>query len=657
MGGSSSQPHTEQPISFQETTRDDSLVEVTGPPLKSKSKPTRGHQNRTVQNEDAAWHIAWTNEEEITLCKGWVHVSESSKLGCRRVELETNINIIGHFLTMKLKPEYHLNFVIVGGFKRKKRDKIAFTRSSLRNRHIVPGDGVIILSDVIRTYKGRRQELCDGVRIPSHEGYQNIIEWEQCGAFAIRHHPFGAKRMLIPWTSVRGSKPISYGFFKTCSNWLECLPAGSISTWEDLTARFLAQFFPPGRTSKFRNDILMFKQHQGESLSEAWTRFKDLLQKVPHHGIDLWLQIQIFYDHVSFHLKSKIDRVAGGKLRYKNTEESWEIIENLALYNHEGWNDPRDFAKLRRVSKNNKVVNKNVIKPEKSNVVEPIEEVDEKEEVEDGTNDEPVRSVNGGLMGEKVEQLVEIPRSQPVGFYLKHKINKELIEGLVGKILRLSAGSAIRLTDEELVGTDIRLSLASHSYIYLLGIDEDVLVEIADFIYTIDFVILDIKEDKRRPFILGTLFLATTRAGIRFDKGVITLRSGKNRVNFHKILKFLCKIEEEAENDIDPVTPISTVIFDEENLEFLGVSYGRFLDDYLTSLFFPFIRLFGICEAFGENTHDLDSIWEETRQDCSFTRSGFKNRHTRPGDDVTILSDAVRTYKGRSQELCDGVRM
>nr|GEU97790.1 retrovirus-related Pol polyprotein from transposon TNT 1-94 [Tanacetum cinerariifolium] len=26
---------------------------------------------------------------------------------------------------------------------------------------------------------------------------------------------------------------------------------------------------------------------QGESLSEAWTRFKDLLQKVPHHGIDL----------------------------------------------------------------------------------------------------------------------------------------------------------------------------------------------------------------------------------------------------------------------------------------------------------------------------------------------------------------------------------
>ncbi|GKA52470.1 hypothetical protein Tco_0745785 [Tanacetum coccineum] len=45
-------------------------------------------------------------------------------------------------------------------------------------------------------------------------------------------------------------------------------------------------------TAKLRNDILMFQQHHGESLSEAWTCFKDLLQKFPHHGIDLWLQVR-----------------------------------------------------------------------------------------------------------------------------------------------------------------------------------------------------------------------------------------------------------------------------------------------------------------------------------------------------------------------------
>ncbi|GJR93858.1 zinc finger, CCHC-type containing protein [Tanacetum coccineum] len=65
------------------------------------------------------------------------------------------------------------------------------------------------------------------------------------------------------------------------SNWIERLSTGSITIWEDLTTRFLAQFFPPRRIVKLRNDILLFQQHHGESLSEAWTHFKDLLQKVP----------------------------------------------------------------------------------------------------------------------------------------------------------------------------------------------------------------------------------------------------------------------------------------------------------------------------------------------------------------------------------------
>ncbi|GKC09696.1 gypsy type transposase [Tanacetum coccineum] len=46
--------------------------------------------------------------------------------------------------------------------------------------------------------------------------------------------------------------PAVYFYFSLrdqASNWLERLPAGSISTWEDLTTRFLAQFFPPRRTA------------------------------------------------------------------------------------------------------------------------------------------------------------------------------------------------------------------------------------------------------------------------------------------------------------------------------------------------------------------------------------------------------------------------
>ncbi|GKB66076.1 zinc finger, CCHC-type containing protein [Tanacetum coccineum] len=101
---------------------------------------------------------------------------------------------------------------------------------------------------------------------PSHEGYKNTIEL-----------PIG--NTMVPLRS------------DTIRYWLECLPAGSITTWEDLTTRFLAKFFPSGRTVKLHNDILMFQQHLVESLSEVWTHFKDLLQKFPHHGINLWLQV------------------------------------------------------------------------------------------------------------------------------------------------------------------------------------------------------------------------------------------------------------------------------------------------------------------------------------------------------------------------------
>nr|GEX44061.1 MAK10-like protein [Tanacetum cinerariifolium] len=84
---------------------------------------------------------------------------------------------------------------------------------------------------------------------------------------------------------------------------------------------------------------------EGESLSETWTRFKDLLQKLHHHGIDLWLQVQIFYDHVNPVTRRTIDQSPDGKLRDRNAKESWKLLENLPLYDNESWNDPRDFAK------------------------------------------------------------------------------------------------------------------------------------------------------------------------------------------------------------------------------------------------------------------------------------------------------------------------
>ncbi|GKD35926.1 hypothetical protein Tco_1251435, partial [Tanacetum coccineum] len=49
--------------------------------------------------------------------------------------------------------------------------------------------------------------------------------------------------------------------------------------------------------------------------------------------------------HVNPVTRQTIDQSASGKLRDLNAEESWALLEDLALYNNESWNDPRDFAK------------------------------------------------------------------------------------------------------------------------------------------------------------------------------------------------------------------------------------------------------------------------------------------------------------------------
>ncbi|GKC15443.1 zinc finger, CCHC-type containing protein [Tanacetum coccineum] len=180
---------------------------------------------------------------------------------------------------------------------------------------------------------------------PSHEGYKNTIELlVDNNVVPLRSDTIRLVQNGCSFHELRSEDPNQH--LKDFLKLVDSLDLdGSITTWEDLTTRFLAQFFPPGRTAKLRNDILMFQQHHGKSLSKAWTRFKDSLQKVPHHGIDLWLQVQIFYDHVNPVTRLTIDQSAGGKLRDLNSKVSCALLEDLALYDNESWNEPRDFAK------------------------------------------------------------------------------------------------------------------------------------------------------------------------------------------------------------------------------------------------------------------------------------------------------------------------
>ena len=66
--------------------------------------------------------------------------------------------------------------------------------------------------------------------------------------------------------------------------------------------------------------------------------------------------------------------------------------------------------------------------------------------------------------------------------------------------------------------------MADISLTYPKGIIEDVLVKVDKFIFPVDFVVLDMEEDKAAQIILGRPFLATGQTLIDVKNRELTLR-------------------------------------------------------------------------------------------------------------------------------------
>ncbi|GJR91617.1 hypothetical protein Tco_0215628 [Tanacetum coccineum] len=118
---------------------------------------------------------------------------------------------------------------------------------------------------------------------------------------------------------------------------------------------------PRNTSFPFQNNSLMFQQHQDESPYDAWTRFKNLIQRVPHHVLNLWSLTQFFYDHVDRYTKIDINHVAGGNLRRLSVEEAWETIEDYAQFDKQYKNptstiSDQTIANLKAQLVENKVV-------------------------------------------------------------------------------------------------------------------------------------------------------------------------------------------------------------------------------------------------------------------------------------------------------------
>ncbi|XP_047942786.1 uncharacterized protein LOC125189564 [Salvia hispanica] len=130
-------------------------------------------------------------------------------------------------------------------------------------------------------------------------------------------------------------------------------------------------------------------------------------------------------------------------------------------------------------------------------------------------------------------------------------IRCQIGEGKVDKAL-CDLGSSINLMPLKyyeklnigpLKTSDVTLRLADNSSIKTVGMIEDVLVKVDDFIFPADFIVFDMKVDKNVPLILGRDFLATCKALIDVGRGVITISDNYSHSTY-KIESEMLKFEE-----------------------------------------------------------------------------------------------------------------
>ena len=90
-----------------------------------------------------------------------------------------------------------------------------------------------------------------------------------------------------------------------------------------------------------------------------------------------------------------------------------------------------------------------------------------------------------------------------------------------------------RLNLGELTPTTMTLKMADRTLAHPEGILEDVLIKVGKFIFLVDFVVIDIEEDKQVPLLLGRPFLATGATLIDVKKGELNLKVGNEAVHFN----------------------------------------------------------------------------------------------------------------------------
>ena len=127
---------------------------------------------------------------------------------------------------------------------------------------------------------------------------------------------------------------VPFTLSEEAEKWFYSLPAGNITTWEQMEKTFLDEYFPASVYIRKRYDIVNFKQKEGESLGDAYKRFKRCLVACPTHNMDQTEQMKMFVNGLKMKTKQLIDTAVGGSSNFTTATGMKNIIEAVAANEH-----------------------------------------------------------------------------------------------------------------------------------------------------------------------------------------------------------------------------------------------------------------------------------------------------------------------------------
>ncbi|GKA49960.1 putative reverse transcriptase domain-containing protein [Tanacetum coccineum] len=330
------------------------------------------------------------------------------------------------------------------------------------------------------------------------------------------------------------------------SRWLRNKPSGSITTWEDLETKYLSKYCPPARTAKkMEEEVVLF-----------------------YNGLDV-LTRQILDSRGAIPLKTAADAKEGDI-----EQQLWDSIKGTTRILHTPygssqrriyWTEPYEMYETKQMT------------------IPFLSRLNGYycEEKKGSYGPQFLEAYSYGALHNSIPRKEEDLGSFTLPCFINNVCFNNVFTDLGASISVMPLLTYLNLGLGELAHTKLTVKLAYRTVKYPKEIAENVLVGIGKFVFPIDFIILDMPEDIKVPFILGRPFLSIAHAKIDVFKKTITLRIGEENIIFKSVKSasslikrvYMLSLRERIELDLEARLIGETLV--------LNRSLDPFFEDYI----------------------------------------------------------------------------